>query len=67
MSEVSDSSSSGDSVVPRIAGPLAIAAAAGGMLAKIKAGEIQAEERVLFWHTGGTPALFAFAGSLLNK
>lgn len=47
--------------------PVYTGRAAGGMLAKIKAGEIQAEERVLFWHTGGTPALFAFAGSLLNK
>jgi 1-aminocyclopropane-1-carboxylate deaminase/D-cysteine desulfhydrase-like pyridoxal-dependent ACC family enzyme len=32
----------------------------------IRAGEIAAEENVLFWHTGGIPALFAYAGELLE-
>jgi D-cysteine desulfhydrase family pyridoxal phosphate-dependent enzyme len=47
--------------------PVYTGRAAGGLLAKIRSGEISPEERVLFWHTGGTPALFAFADSLLNE
>ena len=47
--------------------PVYTGRAAGGMIAKIRQGEIKPDERVLFWHTGGTPALFAFGGSLLNK
>jgi L-cysteate sulfo-lyase len=39
--------------------------AAGGMLAMIHSGEIPASESVLFWHTGGNPALFAYAEQLL--
>ncbi len=38
---------------------------AGGMLDLIRTGEIGAAERVLFWHTGGTPALFAYGDELL--
>jgi D-cysteine desulfhydrase len=30
----------------------------------IEKGEINPDERVLFWHTGGTPALFAYADQL---
>ncbi|GMR10856.1 MAG: hypothetical protein BMS9Abin28_1680 [Anaerolineae bacterium] len=29
-------------------------------------GEISADERVLFWHTGGKPALFACGDELLG-
>jgi D-cysteine desulfhydrase family pyridoxal phosphate-dependent enzyme len=47
--------------------PVYTGRAAGGMLSKIRSGEISANERVLFWHTGGTPALFAFADMLLNE
>ena len=47
--------------------PVYTGRAAGGMLSKIRSGEISANERVLFWHTGGTPALFAFADTLLNE
>jgi D-cysteine desulfhydrase family pyridoxal phosphate-dependent enzyme len=45
--------------------PVYTGRAAGGMLAKLRAGEIDPDERVLFWHTGGTPALFAFGETLL--
>ena len=38
---------------------------AGGMLDLIRTGEIRPDERVLFWHTGGTPALFAYGDELL--
>ena len=38
---------------------------AGGMMDQIRSGEIEANERVLFWHTGGTPALFAYGDELL--
>ncbi len=38
---------------------------AGGMLDLIRTGEIGSNERVLFWHTGGTPALFAYGDELL--
>lgn len=44
--------------------PVYTARAAGGLIDMIKKGEIEAGERVLFWHTGGTPALFAFADRL---
>ncbi len=44
--------------------PVYTGRAAGGMLAKIRTGEIEPDERVLFWHTGGTPALFAYAEEL---
>jgi 1-aminocyclopropane-1-carboxylate deaminase/D-cysteine desulfhydrase-like pyridoxal-dependent ACC family enzyme len=30
----------------------------------IQSGAIGRKERVLFWHTGGTPALFAYAEAL---
>ncbi len=39
---------------------------AGGMLDLIRTGEIEPNERVLFWHTGGTPALFAYGDELLG-
>jgi D-cysteine desulfhydrase family pyridoxal phosphate-dependent enzyme len=45
--------------------PVYTGRAAGGMLDLIRKGEIGADERVLFWHTGGTPALFAYGDELL--
>jgi len=36
-----------------------------GLLDQVRRGEIGRKETVLFWHTGGLPALFANAGSLL--
>jgi 1-aminocyclopropane-1-carboxylate deaminase/D-cysteine desulfhydrase-like pyridoxal-dependent ACC family enzyme len=47
--------------------PVYTGRAAGGMLSKIRKGEISSDEKVLFWHTGGTPALFAFGESLLYE
>ena len=44
--------------------PVYTGRAAGGMLELIKQGEIRKDECVLFWHTGGTPALFAYSEEL---
>ena len=44
--------------------PVYTGRAAGGMIDLIRNGEIDAKERVLFWHTGGTPALFVYAEEL---
>jgi D-cysteine desulfhydrase family pyridoxal phosphate-dependent enzyme len=41
--------------------PVYTARAAGGLIDLIRNGEIHADEHVLFWHTGGTPALFAYS------
>jgi D-cysteine desulfhydrase family pyridoxal phosphate-dependent enzyme len=41
--------------------PVYTGRAAGGMIELIRSGEIAPDERVLFWHTGGSPALFAYA------
>jgi len=40
--------------------------AMAGLLGLIRGGEIASDERVLFWHTGGTPALFAYTKELLD-
>lgn len=45
--------------------PVYTGRAAGGMLDLIQRGMIDPEERILFWHTGGTPALFAYGEGLL--
>lgn len=45
--------------------PVYTGRAAGGLMALVRGGEISAGERVLFWHTGGGPALFAYADSLV--
>ena len=39
--------------------PVYTGRAAGGLLDLIRKGCFRQDERVLFWHTGGTPALFA--------
>jgi D-cysteine desulfhydrase family pyridoxal phosphate-dependent enzyme len=39
--------------------PVYTGRAAGGMIALIRQGFFKKNETVLFWHTGGTPALFA--------
>jgi D-cysteine desulfhydrase len=44
--------------------PVYTGRAAGGMIELIRSGEIAPDERVLFWHTGGSPALFAYADRL---
>ncbi len=44
--------------------PVYTGRAAGGLIDLIRNGEINSKERVLFWHTGGTPALFAYSEEL---
>lgn len=39
--------------------PVYTGRAAAGMIDLIRRGELKRDESVLFWHTGGTPALFA--------
>ncbi|MEJ2013180.1 MAG: D-cysteine desulfhydrase family protein [Anaerolineales bacterium] len=39
---------------------------AAGLIDLIRQGKISSDERVLFWHTGGTPALFAYSEGLLS-
>ena len=44
--------------------PVYTGKAMAGLIDMIRRGEIRANETVLFWHTGGTPALFAYADEL---
>jgi L-cysteate sulfo-lyase len=44
--------------------PVYTGKAMAGLLGLIRTGEIDASEQVLFWHTGGLPALFAYAPDL---
>ena len=46
--------------------PVYSAKALAGLIALARAGEIGTEEAVVFFHTGGTPALFGYA-NLLNR
>ncbi len=47
--------------------PVYTARAAAGMLDLIHRGEISKDERVLFWHTGGAPALFAYGSQVMDQ
>jgi D-cysteine desulfhydrase len=47
--------------------PVYTGRAAGAMLALAKEGRFPAGQKVLFWHTGGTPAMFAFAEALTSQ
>jgi D-cysteine desulfhydrase len=44
--------------------PVYTGRAMGGLLAMIRSGEIKKTDSVLFWHTGGAPALFAYSSDL---
>lgn len=44
--------------------PVYTGRALGGLMDLIHQGEFTASQRVLFWHTGGAPALFAYAEAL---
>ncbi len=46
--------------------PVYTARAMAGLVAMLEEGVFSAEDRILFWHTGGTPALFPYAGDLLH-
>jgi D-cysteine desulfhydrase family pyridoxal phosphate-dependent enzyme len=45
--------------------PVYTGRAMGGLIDLIRQGAFDPDQRVLFWHTGGSPALFAYAGQLL--
>jgi L-cysteate sulfo-lyase len=45
--------------------PVYTGRAMGALMAMIKAGRFSPEDTVLFWHTGGAPALFPYAADLL--
>jgi len=44
--------------------PVYTGRAFGGLVDLIRRGEIKPKETILFWHTGGIPALFAFSNEL---
>lgn len=44
--------------------PVYTGRALGGLMALIRQGDFSRGQRVLFWHTGGAPALFAYAEAL---
>jgi D-cysteine desulfhydrase len=46
--------------------PVYTGRAFAGMMDLIHKGSIRRDETVLFWHTGGTPALFAYAEELVR-
>ena len=47
-----------------LADPVYTGRALAGLLDMIRQGRFGAEETVVFWHTGGLPALFAYADQL---
>ena len=47
--------------------PVYTGKAMAGLMGLVRSGQIGAEETVLFWHTGGTPALFAYTEDLLAE
>ena len=44
--------------------PVYTGRAMAGLIDMIRTGEIGRQDKVLFWHTGGTPALFAYSEEL---
>lgn len=46
--------------------PVYTGRAMGGLIELIRSGAINRDDRILFWHTGGTPALFPFGDALLG-
>jgi len=46
--------------------PVYTGKAMAGLLDLVRHGEIRAGERILFWHTGGMPSMFAFAREILE-
>jgi D-cysteine desulfhydrase family pyridoxal phosphate-dependent enzyme len=47
--------------------PVYTGRAMGGLIDMIERGELSREHSVLFWHTGGTPALFPYVGDLIRS
>ena len=50
-----------------LVGPVYTGRAMAGLIDLIRRGVFGPDETVLFWHTGGTPALFAYADELLSR
>ncbi|MDO6763174.1 D-cysteine desulfhydrase family protein [Agarivorans sp. 1_MG-2023] len=46
--------------------PVYTAKAMAGLIARVRQGKYSSQQKILFWHTGGTPALFAYAKQLLS-
>ncbi|MDF1512198.1 MAG: D-cysteine desulfhydrase family protein [Anaerolineae bacterium] len=46
--------------------PIYTGRAMGGLIDMIRKSSFSKGQRVLFWHTGGTPALFAYGGDILR-
>jgi 1-aminocyclopropane-1-carboxylate deaminase/D-cysteine desulfhydrase-like pyridoxal-dependent ACC family enzyme len=44
--------------------PVYTARAMGGLIDMVRRGQITSADTVMFWHTGGAPALFAYASEL---
>ena len=42
--------------------PVYTGRAMAGLIGMIRKGKVSADKPVLFWHTGGAPALFAYGG-----
>jgi D-cysteine desulfhydrase family pyridoxal phosphate-dependent enzyme len=47
--------------------PVYTGRAMAGLVDLVRRGEFGADETIVFWHTGGTPALFAYAEELLAQ
>jgi 1-aminocyclopropane-1-carboxylate deaminase/D-cysteine desulfhydrase-like pyridoxal-dependent ACC family enzyme len=47
--------------------PVYTGRALAGLIDLIRRGEFKRDQNVLFWHTGGTPALFAYAKQLTSN
>ena len=44
--------------------PVYSAKAAAALVADIESGRLGPDDTVVFWHTGGTPAVFAYAAEI---
>ncbi|MCU0914528.1 MAG: D-cysteine desulfhydrase family protein [Planctomycetes bacterium] len=47
--------------------PVYTGRAMGGLIDMVERGDLSAADSVLFWHTGGTPALFPYARDLVER
>jgi D-cysteine desulfhydrase len=47
--------------------PVYTGRAAAGMIDLMRRGAIKKDETILFWHTGGTPALYAYEKELTGS
>ena len=46
--------------------PVYTGRAMGGLIDLVRRNRLGPADTVLFWHTGGSPALFAYAGELIR-